>query len=265
MLRLSCARTLPRWSLFCALSSIITLLPCQTQGFLFGVPQKGSLVFGNARSLPVRLGHLRKGPEQGVFILVLPPETTAATGNQMSQEQQQGHISLLAIINLARCHSGILYPSHMKQHSKMLKLLIVSFGLLFLGCLNPKNPGAGSVQRSPLLGKWTIVEQTTTPLMIIPLCRSIRTGMTVQFTQTTFEVYVDASGRPCNTYGYKTTNNHISFIKGDMLWLCTYELTPSVLKLISTNFFLPDDSEKPGLGTKPSAINQVVVITLRRK
>lgn len=147
----------------------------------------------------------------------------------------------------------------------MLKLLIVSFGLLFLGCLNPKNPGAGSVQRSPLLGKWTIVEQTTTPLMIIPLCRSIRTGMTVQFTQTTFEVYVDASGRPCNTYGYKTTNNHISFIKGDMLWLCTYELTPSVLKLISTNFFLPDDSEKPGLGTKPSAINQVVVITLKRK
>ena len=201
----------------------------------------------------------------GISILVLPQESTEATGNQIGQEQQQWYIALLAIINLAKCHSGILYPSHMKQYSKMLKLLTVSFGLLFLGCLNPKNPGAGSVQRSPLLGKWTIVEQTTTPLMIIPLCKAIRTGMTVQFTQTTFEVYVDTSGRPCNTYGYKTSNNYISFIKGDMLWLCTYELTPSVLKLVSTNFFLPDDSEKPGLSTTPSAINQAVVITLKRK
>ena len=146
----------------------------------------------------------------------------------------------------------------------MLKPLIVALGLLFLSCLNPKAPGTESVQISPLIGKWRIIEQTATPLAITPPCKSIRKGTTVKFTQTTFEVYVDASGTPCNSYDYKTSNNYISFISADMFWLCTYELTRSILKLSSSGFFIPDESAKPELEPKPSVVNQTVVITLKR-
>ena len=153
----------------------------------------------------------------------------------------------------------------MKRLSEILRLAVITFGPLFLGCLNPKISGAGSVESSLLIGTWVIVEQTTTPLVIIPLCKPIRKGTAVKFTQTAFEVYLDASGIPCNTYAYKTSNNHISFIKADMLWLCTYELTPKTLKLISTNFFIADESENSGLEIKKSVINQEVIITLKRQ
>ncbi len=153
----------------------------------------------------------------------------------------------------------------MKRHREIRRLLVVFFGLLFLGCVNPKIPGATSNENSPLIGNWVIVEQTTTPLAIIPLCKPIRKGTTVKFTQTAFEVYVDTAGTPCNAYAYKTSNNQITFIKGDMLWLCTYELSPNSLTLISTNFFIPDDSEKLGVENKMPNDNQPVTITLKKK
>ncbi|WP_345070242.1 hypothetical protein [Hymenobacter fastidiosus] len=153
----------------------------------------------------------------------------------------------------------------MERHPEILRLLVVFFCLLFLGCLNPRIPGAASVESSPLIGEWVIVEQTTTPLMIIPLCRPIQKGTTVKFTQTTFEVYLNASGNTCDTYAYKASNNHLTFIKADMLFLCTYELMPNSLKLTSTNFFIPAESENPGIKKEIIATNQSVIITLKRR
>lgn len=159
----------------------------------------------------------------------------------------------------------------MKNHREIRRLWGGFFGLFFLCCLNPKPPDAASlgnsshVNRSPLIGTWVIVEQSTTPLMIIPSCKPIRTGTTVQFTQTTFEVYIGTSRTPCNAYAYKTSNTHVSFIKGDMLSLCSYELTPNTLKLASTNFFIPDESENLGVENKTAPVNQPVIITLKRK
>ena len=153
----------------------------------------------------------------------------------------------------------------MQRQRAILGLLIVFLGLLFLGCLPPKKPEVGLNESLSLIGEWVVVEQTTTPLAIIPLCKSIRKGTTVKFTQTTFEVYTDASRTPCNSYAYKTSSNHITFIKADMRWLCTYELMPNSLKVTSTHFFVPDESEKPAFENKIPVSIQAVVIQLRRK
>ena len=159
----------------------------------------------------------------------------------------------------------------MKRDREICRVLSVIFGLLFLGCVPPKTLGDASIERAAsveipsLLGEWMIVEQTTTPLVIIPLCKSIQIGTTVKFTPATFAIYVDASGTPCNSYAYKTSSNHITFIKADMLYLCTYDLTANSLKLISTHFFIPDESVKHGVENKPGGIKQPVIITLKRK
>lgn len=159
----------------------------------------------------------------------------------------------------------------MKRARELRRVLALLFGLLFLGCLSPKTPGAATIERaqivdsSSLIGEWVIVEQTTTPLVIIPLCKSIRKGTTVKFTPTTFTIYVDASGTPCNSYAYKTSSNHITFIKADMRYLCTYEITANRLKLTSTHFFIPDESVKSGDGNKPTGIKQPIIITFKRK
>ena len=159
----------------------------------------------------------------------------------------------------------------MKSDRDIRRVLALLFGLLFLGCLPPKAPGAASIERAPtiespsLIGEWVIVAQTATPLVIIPLCKAIRTGTTVKFTPTTFTVYVDASGTPCNSYAYKTSNNHITFIKADMLYLCTYVLTNNSLTVNSTHFFIPDEAVKSGVGNKSGGILQPVSITFKRK
>ena len=170
-----------------------------------------------------------------------------------------------AVITPIEVSFETIYPSHMKQHSGILQLLIIPFGLLFLGCLSPKKITAESRETPFLTGVWVIVGQTFTPLVIIPICKSIRKGTTVKFTQTTFEVYPDASGKPCNSYAYKSSNNHISFSKADMVWLCTYELTTNILKITSANFFIPDESANPGIANQFPGVKQPVVITLKRK
>ena len=153
----------------------------------------------------------------------------------------------------------------MKQRSEVLGRLAALFSLLSLGCVNPKTPRAASVERSTLVGKWVVVEQTTTPLAIIPLCKPIRKGTTFTFTPTACEVSVDASGTPCYSYAYTASNHRISFKEADMLWLCTYELTPNSLTLISTTFFTPYRPEDAGASTRPFAANQTVTVTLTRK
>lgn len=159
----------------------------------------------------------------------------------------------------------------MKSDREIRRVTALLFGLLFLGCLTPQAPGAPSieraagVERASLPGEWVIVEQTATPLAIIPLCKAIRPGTTVKFTPETFAIYVDAAGMPCNSYAYKTSGNHITFIKADMRYLCTYELTNNCLKLTSTHFFIPDESGKSGIGNKPAGIKQPVTITFKRK
>lgn len=159
----------------------------------------------------------------------------------------------------------------MKRDREIRRVLALLFGLLFLGCLTPKAPGAASIERAPtiespsLIGEWVIVAQTATPLVIIPLCKAIRTGTTFKFTATIFAVYVDASGTPCNSYAYKTSNNHITFIKADMRFLCTYVLTKNSLTVTSTHFFIPDESAKSGVGNKSGGVLQPVSITLKRK
>ena len=78
-------------------------------------------------------------------------------------------------------------------------------------------------------------------------------------------MYPDASGKPCNSYAYKSSNNHISFSKADMVWLCTYELTTNSLKITSANFFIPDESVNPDITNQFPGVKQPVVITLKRK
>ena len=153
----------------------------------------------------------------------------------------------------------------MKKPSEKRSPRAVLVGLLFFGCLSPKAPSAASGGRSPLLGAWEIVEQTATPLMIIPLCKSIRKGTTVRFTPTTFAIYVDAAGTPCNSYAYTTSSDHITFMKADMFYLCTYELRANTLQLTSNHFFIPEESGEHGVGNRPGNTKLPVVITFKRK
>ncbi len=152
----------------------------------------------------------------------------------------------------------------MKPYFIILGSLVILFALLSLKCSNSKSVTTGSAPVS-LTGEWVVVAQTSSPLVIAPLCKLIRHGTTFKFTQNTLELYIDASGKPCNVYLFKITANTISFIKEDMIWLCRYELKPNNLKIISNNFFTSDESHKSiPLNNQPATMPEIVVTLTKR-
>lgn len=152
----------------------------------------------------------------------------------------------------------------MKQRREIRRAWAGSLGLALFGCFTAQVPEAAGVASASLQGEWVMVGQTT-PLAIIPSCKAIRNGTTVKFTPTSFKIYADPSGMPCNSYAYKASNNRITFMRADMRWLATYELTAKSLTLNTAHFLIPDESATAAAKAKFNAANQCVTITLTRK
>lgn len=153
----------------------------------------------------------------------------------------------------------------MKGYIRIVRIFILLFGLIPLGCFNHKGLPAESATEPLVAGDWVVAEQTISPLSIRPLCKPIQKGTAFRFTESTLEIYTGASPNPCGVYNFKITGNTISFIKEDMIWLCNYELSPDQLKLISDNFFAPVESEKSAPADRQSAIARRVVVLLKKK
>ncbi|TDH26762.1 hypothetical protein EXU57_08065 [Segetibacter sp. 3557_3] len=130
--------------------------------------------------------------------------------------------------------------------------------LLLIGCSNYKNLTLRNINVPSLSGEWRVAAQLVLPLTIKPKCKPIEKGTTFKFIQDRFEVYLDTAWIPCDVFHFKSTKNTISFIKEDMVWLCFYELTGSILKLKSTDFFIVNNPDT-------SATMQEVVVTLMKK
>jgi hypothetical protein len=153
----------------------------------------------------------------------------------------------------------------MKGYFTTFRLFAIFFGVLSIGCSNARNLTTGSDSVSVLTGDWVVISQTVSPLVIIPFCKPIQKETTFKFTQDKLEVYLGSSDKPCDAYRFKITANTISFIKEDMIWLCTYELNSNILKLKSDNFFTPDESNKSVTVNSQPTTRQAVVVTLSKK
>lgn len=129
----------------------------------------------------------------------------------------------------------------MRWRFRLKTLLLIGFASVALGCASGASHSEVTRTRSApapgLTGEWVVTKQNISPLLIGPLCKPIKQGTTFKFTEKTLEIYLSASTTPCSVYEFKVANNTISFIKSDMIWLCTYELASNSLKLISNSFF----------------------------
>lgn len=152
----------------------------------------------------------------------------------------------------------------MRRGFGILRLLRALFGLLLLVCLNSASHSTESNIVS-LTGEWTVASQTVSPLIITRTCKPILKGTNFTFTENALEVYTDSSKKPCNIYRFKITDNAISFIQNDMIWLCTYQLNLNRLKIRSNNFFIPDTQNSPVTLNNQSVARQEVEITLIKK
>jgi hypothetical protein len=130
-------------------------------------------------------------------------------------------------------------------------------------CFNTRQTPAQRASVS-VRGDWVLTEQTVSPLMMIPNCKPIQKGTLFRFTDTTLEVYAGLSSKACDEFAYKITENSITFIKADMLWLCTYTMDANLLNITSTHFFTPyetDSSQKH----KASPASNEIKVTLKKK
>ena len=156
-------------------------------------------------------------------------------------------------------------PANMKQHLLKHRILIITTALLSLGCANSKSQRTETADKSILTGEWIVSEQTISPLTVIPRCKSIRKGSIFKFTQDKLEVYTDALSKPCDVFLYKNTDKTINVIKEDMVYLCTYELNQTILKIKSNTFFTLDESDMSMSGNNRSATTHDVLVTLIKK
>lgn len=147
----------------------------------------------------------------------------------------------------------------------MHRSVIILFAYLSTGCANAKSLKIVSDTVPSLTGEWIITTQTFSPLILPPHCKPIQEGVSFKFTQNTLEVYLKSSVKSCDVYPFKITDNTISFIKKDMIWLCTYELSANNLKLKSDNFFTPDVSgQSLPVNKQPPPTNEIVVILIKK-
>jgi len=142
---------------------------------------------------------------------------------------------------------------------------ILLLGLLSIGCASAEMQVLEEAKAPLLTGEWVITEQTAKPLFLVPSCKPIQEGTTFKFTPKTLEVYLGRSGVPCNVYNYVITDNTISIMKYDMIWLCKYKLTTNYLTLISSNFLALDDSNKSVILDKRTSSVQDIMVTFKKK
>ena len=153
----------------------------------------------------------------------------------------------------------------MNKSLHIFRFWIGFFGILFLSCGNSSIPPTGNNTVSLLTGRWVVVGQTISPIMIIPNCKPIQNGSTFHFKEDSLEVYVDASKKPCDVFTFKISGNTISLIKTDMIWLCTYELNQDSFKLSSDHFFTHYESDKSIPANSQPPTTQRVVLTFKKK
>ena len=118
-------------------------------------------------------------------------------------------------------------------------ILFLFTGLLLLRCYESRTRTTVSASALSVTGKWVITEQNVARLSIIPRCASIGKGTVFNFRSDSVEISPDASSAPCDAFRFKVKGNTISFIKGDMIWLCTYACNADRLEITSLNFFSP--------------------------
>jgi hypothetical protein len=158
----------------------------------------------------------------------------------------------------------------MKLDYRFLKFSLIFFWMLQMGSCNSKALTIGN-ETMPytvpsIIGEWIVTETTKSPLSIVLLCKPIQKGTTFKFTQNTLEIYLDASGGPCDVYSYRISNNTISFIKKDMVFFCNYELNSRGLKIISDSFFTPIESDKSvRMNNSPTTAQEVAVLLKKLK
>ena len=134
---------------------------------------------------------------------------------------------------------------------------VLVLALHCVGCAQVQHPGKSKASQLSLVGEWTVVEQSATPVSIATLCQAIRPGSTITFGPATLAVYA-ATGKPCAVLSYKANGQFLSFSREDMVWLATYELTAERLTIRSPNLFTPATTTPAGPGSE-------IQVTLTRK
>jgi hypothetical protein len=149
----------------------------------------------------------------------------------------------------------------MKGYYRALKWIIFFGGVVIITACYPGATNSVSYKTSPLAGEWIIDTQSVAPVSIAQRCKPIQKGSVFKFTENTLEIYTDPTASPCGIYRFKIKNNTISFIREDMLWLCTFELDAETLTLKSNSFFVSEETPAPG----PSGMRQEILISLSKK
>lgn len=134
-----------------------------------------------------------------------------------------------------------------------------------VGCAQAQHSGQDRSSEPSLVGEWVIAEQSVAPLGIASLCQSIQPGTIVTFSPATLAVRVEAAGKPCAVLAYKVQGQRISFLREDMVWLGTYELTARRLTIRSPNFFTAGATGQGAGAPAPTGPGPEIRVTLIRK
>lgn len=122
-------------------------------------------------------------------------------------------------------------------------------------------PG-GSDNHNTLKGDWQVDTGSFLPLSIAPRCQPVVGGTLFRFTDTELLVLTDTLGPPCGSYRYAIAGQTISFIRQDMVWLCTYRVANDSLTLRSTHFFTPYYANPQAENNKPAASREEITVLL---
>jgi len=152
--------------------------------------------------------------------------------------------------------------------NRSIKILMSSnlfFTLLLIACsTNYRSVNTVSTSLPSLTGKWLVSNKTISAFAIIPRCTVVKPGATFNFTSDKLEIYLEKSPLPCDIFSFKVTNNTLSFIKEDMIYLCTYELDGKVLKIQSKSFFTLPISNNLTLPNQSLSTNDGFIVTLTK-
>lgn len=144
------------------------------------------------------------------------------------------------------------------------RLFILLWVWCFSGCTHFRMQPTAADNQILLAGTWEVIHITNSPVAIHPRCDSLRPGAAFKFSRSKLEVFPQVSGSPCDVFIFKLAGTTLTLIKGDMQFLCTYELSPGTLILKSKNFFTPTVPAKARLPNASYMQATEVVLTLKK-
>ena len=152
----------------------------------------------------------------------------------------------------------------MTYNRKILEHLPVFAGLLAITCCSSGSTPSQRIDAATLTGKWVVTAQTVPRLTIAPACKLVQRGTTFVFTADSLSIYLNDRSSPCDVYAYRSARGSISFIKEDMIWLCSYELKANNLQLKSNRFFTSEIPGEQAKSVDSATSMQTLVLNLER-